>query len=257
MARPRSPARITARPPAGRGDPAPVGDRPTAAGSRRRREILAAALACFDRRGVSATTIEDIRIASGASIGSIYHHVGGRDAIVAALYLDAVAGYRAGVLEALDGDADRRAALTAVVRFHLGWVTDHPALARLTLHWDEAELGPEGRRRLRSAAARFDAELVAWHRDGVAAGELADMPDDVFAACLLGPLLEVARRLVHRRTPPDPAAVVPVADSLAQRLWCSLTPAGPLHPPVPPPPVRSASTADPGGAGPGPVEERP
>lgn len=230
--------------------------RTTTAGTRRRQAILDAALACFDRRGVSATTIEDIRIASGASIGSIYHHVGGRDAIVAALYLDAVAGYRAGVVEALARGGDPRSALTAVVRFHLEWVVDHPALARLTLHWDEAELGPEGRRELRTAASRFDAELVAWHRAGVAAGQLEDVAEDVFAACLLGPLLEVARRVTHRRTPPDRVAVGPLADSLAECLWRSLARAGPLHPPASPPPVRSAPTADPGGAGPGPVEER-
>lgn len=40
----------------------------------RRREILDAALACFVENGLVATTIEEIRLAAGASIGSLYHH---------------------------------------------------------------------------------------------------------------------------------------------------------------------------------------
>ena len=51
----------------------------TLSGERRRTEILDAALRCFDRRGVTATTIEDIRAESGASIGSIYHQFTSKD----------------------------------------------------------------------------------------------------------------------------------------------------------------------------------
>jgi AcrR family transcriptional regulator len=38
----------------------------------RRRAILEAGLACFTARGIAATTMDDIRAASGASIGSIF-----------------------------------------------------------------------------------------------------------------------------------------------------------------------------------------
>jgi AcrR family transcriptional regulator len=218
------PTRPLARAPGG--DAVPAGEargpRVTPAGARRRRAILAAALECFDRQGIRATTIEDIRVASGASVGSIYHHVGGRDAIVAALYLDAVTAYRSGIAAALVGGSHPRAALGEAVRFHVRWIVGHPALARLTLHWDESELGEEGRRALRRAAARFDGDLAAWHRSGVEDGTLADLPDDVAAACLLGPLLEAARRLVHRRRLPDDADATVTADLLADRIWQSL-----------------------------------
>ena len=55
--------------------------------SSRKQEILQAALACFTEFGVEATTIEMIRDRSGASIGSVYHHFGNRERIIAALYL--------------------------------------------------------------------------------------------------------------------------------------------------------------------------
>ena len=50
----------------------------TLSGERRRTEILDAALRCFDHQGITATTIEDIRAESGASIGSIYHQLARR-----------------------------------------------------------------------------------------------------------------------------------------------------------------------------------
>lgn len=47
----------------------------------RRATILKAALGCFIGQGVEATTIDDIRRASGSSIGSLYHHFGNKEGI--------------------------------------------------------------------------------------------------------------------------------------------------------------------------------
>ncbi len=167
----------------------------TRAGEQRRATILEAALACFDRNGVTATTIEDIRLESGASIGSIYHHLGGKDDIVSMLYVEAVGAYREGMLAALRSHPSRPAALRAAVGFHVDWIDNHRPLARMTLRWDGSELSPSGRPRLASEVRRFNHELEAWHREGVANGTLRPLPPEVFAAHLLGPLLEYARRL--------------------------------------------------------------
>src|SRR5438046_1582005 len=91
----------------------------------RREEILASALRCFGRNGYSNTTIEDIRRASGASIGSLYHHFGGKDRIAAALYVEGLAGYQSAFLAALLPHDDARAGIEAVVRGHLRWVRQH------------------------------------------------------------------------------------------------------------------------------------
>src|SRR5215470_3712527 len=67
----------------------------------RQRAILMAALDCFSTRGVSATTIEDIRAKSGASIGSIYHHFRSKENLAATLYVEGLREYHAGLLRAL------------------------------------------------------------------------------------------------------------------------------------------------------------
>jgi AcrR family transcriptional regulator len=61
----------------------------------RRGEIEQAALRCFLDRGYAATTIADIRKASGASTGSIYHFFSGKPELARVLLNQAVAGWSA------------------------------------------------------------------------------------------------------------------------------------------------------------------
>src|SRR5215470_14374357 len=70
----------------------------SAASERRRKSILDAALACFLERGVAATTTEEIRDRSGASIGSIYHHFGDKEGLAGALYVEGIRSYQEGFL---------------------------------------------------------------------------------------------------------------------------------------------------------------
>ena len=62
-------------------------------GDERRESILEAALGCFLEKGYIATTINDIREASGATTGSIYHFFDGKGALAMALLEDAMAGW--------------------------------------------------------------------------------------------------------------------------------------------------------------------
>src|SRR2546425_484894 len=95
--------------------PGSAGRQPTAGPAPSRRDaILSAALGCFVRRGYTATTIEDIRRASGASVGSLYHHFGGKDRIAAALYVDGLARYQAGFLATLGAHDDARGGVEAL-----------------------------------------------------------------------------------------------------------------------------------------------
>src|SRR5256714_1341150 len=128
---------------------------PTAAppGSRRA-AILDAALNCFVRRGYSSTTIDDIRRASGASVGSLYHHCGGKDRIAAALYVDGLADYQRGFQAVLAEHGDARGGVEAIVAYHLQWVDEHADLARFLLAMRETEViaaaAPELHRRNRA-----------------------------------------------------------------------------------------------------------
>jgi AcrR family transcriptional regulator len=158
----------------------------------RRDSILDAALSCFSQRGYDATTIEEIRARSGASVGSIYHHFGGKDRIAAALYEEALRDYQAGFLEALGGNGERT--IKGIVRHHLRWVEADPERSRFLL----AERRPSSEAALRELnRTAFDA-LAAW-RDAHS-HELQPVSFDGFYAVVVGPAQEAARHWLAGRT---------------------------------------------------------
>ncbi len=96
----------------------------------RRREILDAALTCFLERSYLATSISDIRVASGASTGSIYHFFGNKAAIALALIDEAVAGWSGASRESFDPDVSAERAIKSSVRGLVSWGVESPLLLR-------------------------------------------------------------------------------------------------------------------------------
>ena len=160
----------------------------------RRRDILDAALVLFLERGVSQTTVEDIRAKSGVSVGSLYHHFpGGKDDVAAALYLETIAEYQAGFLAELRRHRQAATGVGATVRYHLRWVESHRDGARFLLNYGDLEL----RGQTNEALAQLNVSLVSEVRNwaaSVGAEELGDLPSDVATALWLGPAQQFARR---------------------------------------------------------------
>jgi AcrR family transcriptional regulator len=183
----------------------------------RREAILTAALDCFVRQGYTATTVEDICRASGASVGSVYHHFGGKDRIAAALYVDSLAGYQAGFLATLRAHEDARAGVEGVVRHHVGWVRDHPDVARFVLAVGETEVVAAAASVLRRRNRAFFAAVGEWF--GGHPG-LPDLAPDLLEPLLLGPAQEFARHWLAGRATTTPERA---QDVLAAAAWNALT----------------------------------
>ena len=96
----------------------------------RKQEILQAAIACFNELGIEATSIDAIRTRSGASVGSIYHHFGNKEGIVAYLFLNGLDDYWQRLLAALQQAADAEAGVRAMVSCYVEWVLASQDLAR-------------------------------------------------------------------------------------------------------------------------------
>jgi AcrR family transcriptional regulator len=160
----------------------------------RRREILDAALALFLEHGVSATTTDDIRDRSGASVGSLYYHFAkGKEAIASALYLDAIAEYQHGFLTELRRHRDAGAGVRATVRYHLRWVEDHPQQARFLFNYGDLAIRGRTHDELAELNRRLLTEVRSWAAE-VGAADLLDRPIDVVTALWLGPAQQFARR---------------------------------------------------------------
>lgn len=166
----------------------------------RKQEILQAALACFTEHGVDATTIEMIRERAGASIGSLYHHFGNRERIIAALYLEGIGQYaallEAGQLDALDAEACVRLFVTG----YTDWVAANPDWARFLLHnRGRVEAGEQGEllRDYNQAHGGSIAAILRRHRE---AGALRALPGEVFVAVVIGPAQDLARSWLAGRS---------------------------------------------------------
>jgi AcrR family transcriptional regulator len=182
----------------------------------RRDQILEAARACFAEHGYAATTIEQIAVRSGASNGSIYHHFGAKDGILAALYTRALASYQEELLALLRRFADdAEGGIRAAVVHHLEWVEAHPDETR-TLFEHRSTLERTARASdLRDQNRPVLAEVRAWVLGHVEAGSLRDL-GTLSAAVWFGPAQAVARDWIGGRLRGRPTEG---AEALAGAAW--------------------------------------
>lgn len=188
----------------------------TATGDSRQR-ILDGALRCFDRRGVLATTLEDIRRESAASIGSIYHHFADKEGLATAVYVDGMRRYQEGFLRELAGHPEPEPGVKAIVAFHLRWCAANPELARFLL--SRPARAPALEDGLRALNRRFFAEVMAWWQPHALAGRLREAPVELLYAIWLGPAQERCRHWLAGRARRSPAQA---AELLAEAAWLSL-----------------------------------
>lgn len=106
----------------------------------RRRSILDAAVACFERRGLHGTTTDDIAAEAGLSNGALYRYFDGKDAIIEAIAAERHAQERELLTVALR-DPDPRRAVHDFVVAYFEWLADPDELRRrrVNVHvWAEA-----------------------------------------------------------------------------------------------------------------------
>lgn len=182
-----------------------------------KRQLLAGALDCFEERGLEATTIEDIRARAGSSIGSIYHHFGNKDGLVAALFFAAIDDQFDLVRPRLEAAGSVREALEAEIGGYLDWVTAQPRLARFLYRARAAVSGgPHGealveRNKLRHRLSQ------AWLTRGIEAGEIRALPREAFLALLIGPSESYCRAWLSGHVKASPAQHVALFTEAAWR----------------------------------------
>jgi AcrR family transcriptional regulator len=182
-----------------------------------KRQVMACALDAFELGGIAATTIEDIRARAGSSIGSIYHHFGNKDGLVAALFFAAIDDQAELVEARLEGAATTRAMIEAVVRSYLEWVAAQPRLARfLNMARSTVAAGPSAGDLARRNKARYGV-LFDWLDKGAAAGEIRALPRETYLPLLIGPSETYCRAWLSERVRASPAQHVEVFTQAAWR----------------------------------------
>jgi AcrR family transcriptional regulator len=141
-----------------------------------RDSILDAARGIVLARGVQNATVSAISSASGAPVGSLYHHFGSRDDIVAELWIRAVERSQASFLAALEEADPVEAAVAAALSLY-DFASKNREDARLLVSFRREDL-------LHDSSSRRQKRM------------LEDLNRPIGEA-----LASLARRLFHRATP--------------------------------------------------------
>lgn len=160
----------------------------------RREAILDAALECFLLNSVAGTTIDDVRLRSGASVGSIYHHFGSKEGLAAELYLNTLREYQDSFIEALVTSRSARAGVEGAVHRHLRWVAASPNRASYLFHCREPEVTAASDTAAKELNARFYGRAAEWLLKHVEQQRIRALPSGLYHALWMGPSLEFARQ---------------------------------------------------------------
>lgn len=185
-----------------------------------RERILRSALTQFLEAGYEQTTVARIREASGVSNGALFHRFASKEAIAAAIYVEAIRSFQAahwGILAREPGTL--REAVHAIVGHQLQWIELHPSEAQFIydrgqLDWSDAAAAElaELNRAVVKAYRRWLAPLIAR-------GELRELSPLLFAAIVSGPAHQLAQQWLRGdRSRPLTADL----DALAHAAWAGL-----------------------------------
>ncbi|MDC8757081.1 TetR/AcrR family transcriptional regulator [Janthinobacterium fluminis] len=184
----------------------------------RKSAILAAALAVFSEKGIEATTIDDIRQRSQASVGSIYHHFGNKESIAAALFALGLDDYWGQLIARTRAAPDAEQAIRALLTTHLDWIVAKPDLARFLFARRQA-VSPAHEQAIRDLTAAHFKEFFALFKPWFKQGILRRLPFELYGPLLLGPAQELSRHWLGGRVGLDPRSA---AGELSRAAWLSL-----------------------------------
>lgn len=167
--------------------------------TKRRRDILNASLRCFLRHGVEASTIEQIRDASGASAGSIYHHFGSKQAIAVALYVEGMRDLARAMSEAMNRHTPLADGLEALIGAYFHWVGKNRDWALYLLRVATADLSTSESEQIDQVNAQARKDLGEWLKPFVESGEIRHFPEEIYASLVYGPGTHFVRHALSGR----------------------------------------------------------
>lgn len=190
-----------------------------------RQALLDAALEAFDRLGYDRATVAQVREAAGVSNGSFFHFFGSKDALAAALFLQALQDYHAAMAQALTPAPSAADGIAQLVQCHVGWVVTQRRQARFLFEQVRADWLAVLRAEQAASNEAFRAAIDRWRQPLVDAGRLLPLPASVFIAQLIGPAQILCRAWLSGRQATSPA--VHTTELVAAACRALLAPASP------------------------------
>ncbi|QNE76769.1 TetR family transcriptional regulator [Streptomyces finlayi] len=183
--------------------------------------LLDAALRLYGAEGERGITVGAVTKASGVSLGSLYHHFGSIDGLVAELMHRWLTRLLGDLFTALQEARTTQAAIHGLVRAYLAFVKEHRDAA-LLLHSSTADQHNMSRgKEIRDTQEARLSAFGLWLDPRIESGELAPLPHALIESLVLGPVVAVARRWLSGI---DDVDLDEAARLLPDRIWRSLAP---------------------------------
>ena len=181
--------------------------KPQAKTKQKKRAILEQALICFSRNGVEGTSIEMLCQATGASVGSLYHHFGNKDAIAAGVFIEGMADFARLVqsyiepIQSQQMDDYMRAemAVKALVNANIDWIEQNPDWARFVFQHRSVVKQAGQQDKLNHDIKIFYSGFKDLVGPLIEQGHLQDFPMGLYRSFISGPVHEYARHYLSGR----------------------------------------------------------
>ncbi len=186
---------------------------------KRRKEIIDAALLCFNELGYNNTGMADICQRAHASIGSIYHHFKSKEQLAAEIYLEGIRDYQAGYIKALEKETDAEKGIFSIFDYHLKWVDSNKDWSSYLFQMRHAEFMKPIEEEFAEMNTGFMGQVAGWFRKQIENKCIRRLPADLYSPILMGPCQEFTRMYLsgHIKISIDTAA-----RELARSAWRSL-----------------------------------
>jgi AcrR family transcriptional regulator len=150
-----------------------------------KKKLFDAAMELIGERGFTDASVDEIVERAGVAKGTVYYHFTGKAELVEALIADRFAPLAAAFREAAAAHPDDpRAAIEAIVRAELEFLSEHSSFSKLLLTemWREDRVWRETLVLARQSLFAVISDVI---RQGVASGEFRDDIDPEFGASAL------------------------------------------------------------------------
>lgn len=169
-----------------------------------RSALLEAGLGTFNKVGYEAATIGEIRGKAGVSNGSFFHAFPSKQALAAALFIDALRHYHAAMISALTPPPSASGGVERLISTHIDWVVANRSKAMFLFEQSRAEWLVEVREAQAATNRELRDRIAAWRDPLVRSGDLRDMSTDTFISQIIGPAQIFCRAWLSGRSDEDP-----------------------------------------------------
>lgn len=184
-----------------------------------KRDILRAALGCFNSNGIEATTIEMIRLACDTSVGAIYHHFGNKEGLVAALFFAAMSDQASLRLRYFEEAETTKDGVNALVFSYVDWVDSQPEWARYQFNAGFAVSNGPHKEELAERNRLRNQQVQEWFLRPEVGELLTRFPDELVPSLIIGASESYCRAWLSGRVKQSPGAH---REILADAAWRSL-----------------------------------